>query len=197
MDVVAAYGIASEQGGRVGTVWAAQEGLRGSINGKRISMPAISADIPASLKAELDKEASRSGRSASAIVTAALASYLEKPIHTVFQASTSGALVAGVYDRAAADGRAAGRGRAGAERVLENPGDHRPTSVPSRSTRLNFLSADRRHGGHLLDVEADDLALQVEALTQFQLVLPESAAFLKADLGKNTADELAYAERAH
>ena len=62
-------------------------------------MAAIAADIPASLKAELDKEALRSGRSSSAIVTAALASYLERPIHTVFQVSTSGALVAGVYDR--------------------------------------------------------------------------------------------------
>ena len=62
-------------------------------------MPTISADIPASLKAELDEEALRGGRSTSAIVTAALASYLEEPIHTVFQVSTSGALVAGVYDR--------------------------------------------------------------------------------------------------
>ena len=49
----------------------------------------------------------------------------------------------------------------------------------------------------MLDVEADELALQVEALTQFHLVLPESAAFLKADLSKNSADELAYAEQAH
>jgi acetolactate decarboxylase len=62
---------------------------------------------------------------------------------------------------------------------------------------FHFLSSDRRHGGHLLDVEADALALQVEALTQFHLVLPETAAFLKADLSKNTADELAYAEEAH
>jgi acetolactate decarboxylase len=37
--------------------------------------------------------------SISSIVTAALAQYLEKPIHTVFQVSTSGAIVAGVYDR--------------------------------------------------------------------------------------------------
>ena len=34
----------------------------------------------------------------SAVVTAALARYLEKPIHTIFQVSTSGALVAGVYE---------------------------------------------------------------------------------------------------
>ena len=38
---------------------------------------------------------------------------------------------------------------------------------------------------------------KVEALTAFHLALPESDAFLKADLSKNTADELAYAEQAH
>ena len=59
----------------------------------------LSADIPASLKRALEEETARSGRSTSSIVVAALARYLEKPIHTVFQVSTSGALVAGVYDR--------------------------------------------------------------------------------------------------
>ena len=62
-------------------------------------VPRLSADIPASLKAALDEETARTGRSTSAVVTAALAQYLERPIHTVFQVSTSGALVAGVYDR--------------------------------------------------------------------------------------------------
>ena len=62
-------------------------------------MPEISADVPVSLKAALDEEVSRTGRPISSVVTAALAQYLEKPIHTVFQVSTSGALVAGVYDR--------------------------------------------------------------------------------------------------
>jgi len=62
---------------------------------------------------------------------------------------------------------------------------------------FHFLSKDRRHGGHLLDVEAGPLRLKVEALTDFHLALPESEAFLKADLSKNTAEELAYAEQAH
>src|ERR1700739_2611057 len=61
-------------------------------------MSQISADIPPSLKAELNEEASRTGRGISSLVTSALAQYLEKPVHTVFQISTSGALVAGVYD---------------------------------------------------------------------------------------------------
>src|SRR6201997_1512078 len=62
-------------------------------------MPEILLSLPPSLKAALDQEASRTGRGISSLVTAALARYLEKPIHTVFQVSTSGALVAGVYDR--------------------------------------------------------------------------------------------------
>jgi acetolactate decarboxylase len=62
---------------------------------------------------------------------------------------------------------------------------------------FHFLSKDRQHGGHLLDVEAGPLRLKVEALTDFHLALPESEAFLKADLSKNTAGELAYAEQAH
>jgi acetolactate decarboxylase len=62
-------------------------------------MPQLSADTPVSLKVALEEEMARSGRSTSSNVTAALAQYLEKPIHTVFQFSTSGAIVAGIYDR--------------------------------------------------------------------------------------------------
>jgi acetolactate decarboxylase len=276
-------------------------------------VPQLSADLPTSLKAALDDEASQSGRSMSSIVTAALAQYLERPIHTVFQVSTSGALVAGVYDRevsvqtilehgnfglgtfANLDGemvvvdghvyQVQGSGRvteaareSGAPfavvtwfkpdtdvsissvasfRDLEARCDEfrhsgnifyalrldgrfkrlrtRAVNPPQRGTRLveaakaqsefnfadvdgtlvglwspgfasafsvagyhfHFLSTDRQHGGHLLDIEADTLQLKVEALTSFHLALPESEAFLKADLSKNTAEELAYAEKAH
>jgi acetolactate decarboxylase len=276
-------------------------------------VPQLSADLPTSLKAALDCEASQSGRSMSSIVTAALAQYLERPIHTVFQVSTSGALVAGVYDRevsvqtilehgnfglgtfANLDGemvvvdghvyQVQGSGRvteaareSGAPfavvtwfkpdtdvsissvasfRDLEARCDEfrhsgnifyalrldgrfkrlrtRAVNPPQRGTRLveaakaqsefnfadvdgtlvglwspgfasafsvagyhfHFLSTDRQHGGHLLDIEADTLQLKVEALTSFHLALPESEAFLKADLSKNTAEELAYAEKAH
>jgi acetolactate decarboxylase len=41
----------------------------------------------------------RSHETVSSAVTAALSQYLDMPIHTLFQVSTSGALVAGVYDR--------------------------------------------------------------------------------------------------
>jgi len=276
-------------------------------------VPKLSADIPESLKAALNEETARSARSMSSIVIAALAQYLEKPIHTVFQVSTSGALVAGVYDRevsvqtilehgnfglgtfANLDGemvvvdghvyRVQGSGRvteaardAGAPFAVVTWFDPDPdVSIPSVAsfsdlearcdgfrhsgnifyalrldgqfkrvrtravnppepgTRLvdaakaqseftfadvngtlvglwspgfasafsvagyhfHFLSPDRQHGGHLLDLQADTLQLKVEALTSFHLALPESEAFLKADLSKNTAEELAYAEQAH
>jgi acetolactate decarboxylase len=273
----------------------------------------ISANIPASLKSALDEEVSRSGRGISSLVAAALAQYLERPIHTVFQVSISGALVAGIYDSevsvrtilvhgnlglgtfANLDGemvivdghvyqvRGSGRvlepaGEAGAPfavvtwfdpdtdvviapvssiKNLEARCDEfrrsgdifyalrldgsfnrvwtRALNPPQPGTRLidaaktqseftfvdiegtlvglwspgfssafsvagyhlHFLSADRQHGGHLLDVEAKALQLKIEALTNFHLALPESEAFLKADLSKNTPDELAYAEQAH
>jgi acetolactate decarboxylase len=62
---------------------------------------------------------------------------------------------------------------------------------------FHFISEDRQHGGHLLGCAAERLQLRMEALNEFHLALPENESFLKADLSKNTAEELAYAERAH
>jgi acetolactate decarboxylase len=275
-------------------------------------MVQISAEIPVSLKAALEERAARSG-GVSSIVTTALARYLEKPIHTIFQVSTSGALVAGVDDRevsvktllehgnfglgtfadldgemAVVNGRAyqihgtgvvaeaspdAGApfavvtwfdpridvsiGPVGSFKDLEascddfrrsgnifyalrldgqfkkvraravnpskartglvdaakaqsefhfadlegtliglwSPGFSSAFSVPGY--HFHFLSADYQHGGHLLDLAADPLRLRVAPLTDFHLVLPETEAFLKADLSKDTTAQLAYAEKAH
>jgi acetolactate decarboxylase len=60
-------------------------------------MPKIVADIPNSLNWVLNDEIARGGSDGSSIVTAALAQYLKTHVHTLFQVSTSGALVAGVY----------------------------------------------------------------------------------------------------
>jgi acetolactate decarboxylase len=276
-------------------------------------MANLDSTIPTSLKAALDAEVTRTKRTVSSVVTAALSQYLAMPVHTLFQVSISGALVAGVYDREVSvksilehgdfglgtfanldgemvvlDGRVyqvQGTGRVseagpdagapfavvtrfspqtdvetdplGSFKDLEarcdkhrNSGNifyalrldghfsrvrTRAVNPPQRGTRLvdaakaqsefiftdidgtltglwspgfssafsipgyhfHFLSEDRQHGGHLLDVEAGSLRLKVEALTDFHLALPESEAFLKADLSKNTAEELAYAEQAH
>jgi acetolactate decarboxylase len=277
-------------------------------------MANLDTTIPTSLKAALDAEVARTKRTLSSVVTAALSEYLGVPVHTLFQVSTSGALVAGVYDREVSvkailehgdfglgtfanldgemvvlDGRVyqvQGTGHvseaspdAGAPfavvtrfspqtevdteavasfkdlearcdkyRYLGNNIfyavrlDGHFTRVRTRAVKpphpgaglvdaakaqreftftdidgtlvglwspdfssafsvsgyhFHFLSKDRQHGGHLLDVEAGPLRLKVEALTDFHLALPESEAFLKANLSKNTAEQLAYAEQAH
>ena len=276
-------------------------------------MTACSVDVPASLKIALDQEATRQRRTLSSIVTEALARYLEKPIHTLFQVSTSGALVAGVYEREVTVRKILEHGDFGlgtfanldGEMVVldgrvyqvQDPGrvseaspdagapfavvtrfdpstdvsidtvgsfkdletrcdvfrrsgnifyalrlEGRFQSVRARAVKppqpggelvdaasaqsefnftdldgtlvglwspgfssafsvagyhFHFLSADRQHGGHLLDLSAKTLRLRVEALTEFHLALPESEAFLKADLSKDTAEQLAYAEKAH
>jgi acetolactate decarboxylase len=276
-------------------------------------MANLETTIPTSLKVALDAEIARTNEAPSSIVTAALSQYLGVPVHTLFQVSISGALVAGVYDEEVSvksilehgdfglgtfanldgemvvlDGRVyqvQGTGRvsearpnAGAPfavvtrfspqtdvdaepvanfKELEERCDKyrnsgnifyalrldgrfrkvrtRAVNPPRPGTRLvdaanaqsefsfndidgtliglwspgfssafsisgyhfHFLSKDRQHGGHLLDVESGPLRLKVEALTDFHLALPESESFLKADLSKNTAEELAYAEQAH
>ena len=276
-------------------------------------MPKITADIPTSLNSALNAEIARSKTEASSIVTAALAQYLKTPVHTLFQVSTSGALVAGVYSGAVSvesllqhgdfglgtfadlDGEMVVLDRhvyqvQGTGRVSEAPPTAsapfavvtrfspetdltigsitnftelqkrcdglrtsgnifyafrldgtfkrirtRAVSPPEEGARLidaakaqsefrftdiagtlvglwspgfssafsiagyhfHFLSEDRQEGGHLLDLESGPLRLRMEALTDFHLALPETESFLKADLSKNTADELAYAESAH
>jgi acetolactate decarboxylase len=276
-------------------------------------MPKLEVTLPAAVAAALESEASRTGESPSSIVTDALARRLDVTVHTLFQVSISGALVAGVYDRevsvqfilkygdfglgtfAGLDGEMVVLdGKVyqihGSGQVSEAPPDagapfvvvtrfapdldtqsgavasfselgaqcdaHRKSgnifyairldgrfqrirtravNPPRAGTRLaeaakdqseftftdvegslvgiwspgfssafsvagyhfHFLSDDRLHGGHVLDVVATSLRLRVEPLTNFHLALPESEAFLKADLSKNTADELAYAEQAH
>jgi acetolactate decarboxylase len=278
-------------------------------------MRKIIAEIPSSLNLVLQDEILRSGTDGSSVVTAALAQYLKTPVHTLFQVSTSGALVAGVYAGAVSvqgllehgdfglgtfanlDGemvvleghvyQVQGTGRVSealpTARVpfavvtkfapdveleiepirnlselqrrcdsLRTSGNifyavrldgrfnrvrTRAVSPPAESTRLvdaakaqsefsftdmsgtlvglwspgfssafsvagyhfHFLSEDRKGGGHLLECASGPgpLRLRMEALTDFHLALPETESFLKADLTKNTADELAYAESAH
>jgi acetolactate decarboxylase len=62
-------------------------------------VPRLSIEIPASLETALNSEAMRLKSTPDSVVTSALSEYLRSPVHTVFQVSTSGALVAGVYDR--------------------------------------------------------------------------------------------------
>ena len=62
-------------------------------------MDDLNTAIPTSLKAALDTEVERTKPTLSSIVTAALSQYLDLQLHTLFQVSTSGVHVAGVYER--------------------------------------------------------------------------------------------------
>lgn len=71
-------------------------------------------------------------------------------------------------------------------RAFEVPGHH-----------LHFLTDDAAAGGHLLGCVADGpLALDVQALHDLRVALPENEAFLRADLSRDPAAALASAERA-
>lgn len=273
----------------------------------------INVSIPAFLKAALDAEIAKTGASVSSIVTSSLAQYLGTKVHTLFQVSTSGALVAGIYEGTVSAGvilqhgdfglgtfenldgemvvldghvyRVQGTGKVSEvaqdalapfavvtrfapevdlelaptdtlaaltgrcddyrrsdnifyafrldghfhhvrTRAVSPPADHgrlidaakaqaefefndiQGTLVglwsPGFSSafsilgyHFHFLSQDRLHGGHLLSCSAGALRLRMERLTDFHLALPADEGFLRADLSRNAAAELTYAEQAH
>src|SRR3954447_27000964 len=61
-------------------------------------MPTLTCDIPEPLMRALEERSARTGESANQIVLSALADVLEVDEETLFQVSTSTALVEGVYD---------------------------------------------------------------------------------------------------
>ena len=269
--------------------------------------------IPTSLQTLLDEEAGRNNISSNRLILSILADHFNLNVHTVFQVSTSGALVAGVYDNEVTvgtllkhgnfglgtfagldgemvvlDGRvyqAHGSGKvaeatadAGAPfavvtdftpdrsgtitavgsfddlearcdafrssdnifyafrlhgqfshiktRVVNPPAPGVALAAAAKSQsefvfenvvgtlvgiwspafasefsvqgyHFHFISDGRDQGGHVLEVKADTLDVQIEALTDYHLVLPETEAYLKAHLGKDIAAELDAAERGH
>jgi acetolactate decarboxylase len=61
---------------------------------------------------------------------------------------------------------------------------------------LHFLSEDRRSGGHLLGCAGRGLRACVKREIDFRVSLPESPAFLAADLTRDPTASLEKAERA-
>jgi acetolactate decarboxylase len=59
---------------------------------------------------------------------------------------------------------------------------------------LHFISADRTHGGHLLQCRGKNLRLQIQREGNYHIALPETEDFLKADLRRDPTSELARAE---
>ncbi len=59
---------------------------------------------------------------------------------------------------------------------------------------LHFISTDHRVGGHLLDLQAEQLELQLQLESDFRMAIPETADFLQADLTRDPTNDLAKAE---
>jgi acetolactate decarboxylase len=76
--------------------------------------------------------------------------------------------------------------------------------TPSYASSLNvpgyhfhFVSDDRRHGGHVLDhgdLRAQQLKVEVQRESDLRLLLPQTKAFLEADLSRDPSQALAIAE---
>ena len=47
---------------------------------------------------------------------------------------------------------------------------------------LHFISKDRQHGGHVLEVQTGDATVEMDALHDYRVVLPDTQDFLEADL---------------
>ena len=61
---------------------------------------------------------------------------------------------------------------------------------------LHLLSDDHAHGGHVLDLVAAELTVELHTDNHLQLALPETPAFLAADLSGDPSAALAKAEGA-
>lgn len=59
---------------------------------------------------------------------------------------------------------------------------------------LHFISRDRAHGGHVLDLRASNLEVAIDYENQLKLVLPETPSFLRADLSNDPRAALEKAE---
>jgi acetolactate decarboxylase len=60
---------------------------------------------------------------------------------------------------------------------------------------FHLVTDDRTGGGHLLDCQAVDLRVQMQDLADVRIAMPETAAFLQADLSQDPSQELDLAER--
>jgi acetolactate decarboxylase len=57
------------------------------------------------------------------------------------------------------------------------------------------VTDDRTGGGHILNCQGVDLRVQMQDLTDVRIAMPETAAFLQADLSQDPSQELDLAER--
>ncbi len=77
-------------------------------------------------------------------------------------------------------------------------GFHTPTFMSSLNVpgiHLHFLSDDRTFGGHLLQCSAVHATVRVQILRRLRMNLPTSLAYLTTDFSRDTANDLAEAEK--
>ncbi len=60
---------------------------------------------------------------------------------------------------------------------------------------LHFLTADRKQGGHILDLVVDSATMEIDDTRELFLILPEDDAFNKADLKPDRGQELKKIEK--
>ena len=70
----------------------------------------------------------------------------------------------------------------------------RTTSLNIPGYHFHFLADDHSSGGHVLDVKADALKIELDFQSNLRLALPETKQFLEADLSRDISDELHQAE---
>jgi acetolactate decarboxylase len=77
-------------------------------------------------------------------------------------------------------------------------GFHTPSFMSSLNVpgiHLHFISDDRTFGGHLLQCKARHATVRVQILRRLRMDLPTSLAYLTTDFSRDTADDLAKAEK--
>jgi acetolactate decarboxylase len=78
---------------------------------------------------------------------------------------------------------------------LWSPGFAGSFSVPGY--HFHFLSNDRQRGGHVLECKAAEVTVGGCAINEMHVSLPETEAFLRADLTRDPSADLMTAERNH
>jgi acetolactate decarboxylase len=72
---------------------------------------------------------------------------------------------------------------------------HYAEAIGIAGYHLHFISDDRRHGGHVLGLTAKELSADLHQVDDVHLAIPETQAFLEADLSGDTSAALDVAER--
>jgi acetolactate decarboxylase len=67
-------------------------------------------------------------------------------------------------------------------------------SVAVPGYHLHFLTADKRHGGHLLECRPRHIRISLQHIARLELGLPLTLDYLTADLGRDTSADLKEAE---